>query len=72
MPLVAGALKQVGWGAHAVIIHGLGLDETNPLRPATILEVSPFYSSTRRIVEWEFCVVAIVIVSIVPLTLCFL
>ena len=40
MPLMAGALKQVGRVDHAVIIHGVGLDEISPLGPATILEVS--------------------------------
>jgi anthranilate phosphoribosyltransferase len=39
MPLMAGALKQVGRVEHAVIIHGVGLDEISPLGPATILEV---------------------------------
>ena len=72
VPLMAGALKQVERVEHAVINYGVGLEEINPLGPATILEVSPLYSSSRRIVEWEFCVVAVVIVSMVPLTLCFL
>lgn len=40
MPLMAGALQQVGRVEHAVIIHGVGLDEISPLGPATILEVS--------------------------------
>jgi anthranilate phosphoribosyltransferase len=40
MPLMAGALKQVGRVDHAVVIHGVGLDEISPLGPATILEVS--------------------------------
>jgi anthranilate phosphoribosyltransferase len=39
MPLMAGALKQVGRVDHAVIIHGVGLDEISPLGPATILEI---------------------------------
>ena len=39
MPLMAGALKQVGRVEHAVIIHGVGLDEISPLGPANILEV---------------------------------
>jgi anthranilate phosphoribosyltransferase len=39
MPLMAGALQQVGRIEHAVIIHGVGLDEISPLGPATILEV---------------------------------
>lgn len=39
MPLMAGALKQVARVEHAVIIHGVGLDEISPLGPATILEV---------------------------------
>ena len=40
MSLMAGALKQVARVEHAVIIHGVGLDEISPLGPATILEVS--------------------------------
>lgn len=39
MPLMAGALQQVGRVEHAVIIHGVGLDEISPLGPATILEI---------------------------------
>jgi anthranilate phosphoribosyltransferase len=41
VPLMAGALKEVGRVDHAVVIHGVGLDEISPLGPATILEVSP-------------------------------
>lgn len=40
MPLMAGALKEVGRVDHAVIVHGVGLDEISPLGPAEILEVS--------------------------------
>jgi len=40
LPLMAGALKEVGKVDHAVVIHGVGLDEISPLGPATILEVS--------------------------------
>ena len=39
MPLMAGALKQVGRVEHVVIIHGCGLDEISPLGPAHILEI---------------------------------
>lgn len=39
MPLMAGALKEVGRVDHAVVIHGIGLDEISPLGPATVLEV---------------------------------
>jgi len=39
MPLMAGALKMVGRVEHAVVIHGVGLDEISPLGPATILEI---------------------------------
>lgn len=39
LPLMAGALKQVGRVDHAVVIHGVGLDEISPLGPATILEI---------------------------------
>jgi anthranilate phosphoribosyltransferase len=48
MPLMAGALKQVGRVDHAVIIHGVGLDEISPLGPATILEVSESVCSFVR------------------------
>lgn len=39
VPLMAGALKEVGRVDHAVVIHGVGLDEISPLGPATILEI---------------------------------
>lgn len=38
-PLMAGALKEVGRVDHAVVIHGVGLDEISPLGPATIIEI---------------------------------
>jgi anthranilate phosphoribosyltransferase len=37
--LMAGALKQVGRVDHAVVIHGVGLDEISPMGPATIVEI---------------------------------
>lgn len=43
MPLMAGALKEVGRVDHAVVIHGVGLDEISPLGAAEILEVSTCY-----------------------------
>jgi anthranilate phosphoribosyltransferase len=39
MPLMAGALKEVGRVDHVVIIHGCGLDEISPLGPSKILEI---------------------------------
>lgn len=39
LPLMAGALKQVGRVDHAVVIHGVGLDEISPMGPATIVEI---------------------------------
>lgn len=39
LPLMAGALKQVGRVDHAVVIHGVGLDEISPMGPATVLEI---------------------------------
>jgi anthranilate phosphoribosyltransferase len=39
MPLMAGALQEVGRVDHAVVIHGVGLDEISPLGKATILEI---------------------------------
>jgi len=32
-------LKQVGQVDHAVVIHGVGLDEISPVGPATIVEM---------------------------------
>mmetsp|Transcript_34238 Transcript_34238/g.36999 ORF Transcript_34238/g.36999 Transcript_34238/m.36999 type:complete len:434 (-) Transcript_34238:201-1502(-) len=39
LELMAGALKRVGRVDHAVIIHGVGLDEISPLGPATLVEI---------------------------------
>jgi anthranilate phosphoribosyltransferase len=39
LSLMAGALKEVGRVDHAVVIHGVGLDEISPLGPSTILEI---------------------------------
>jgi anthranilate phosphoribosyltransferase len=39
MPLMAGALKEVGRVEHVCIIHGVGLDEISPLGKATIIEI---------------------------------
>jgi len=39
LSLMAGALKQVGRIDHAVVIHGVGLDEISPMGPATIVEI---------------------------------
>eukprot|EP00542_Grammatophora_oceanica_P020240 CAMPEP_0194031818 /NCGR_PEP_ID=MMETSP0009_2-20130614/4895_1 /TAXON_ID=210454 /ORGANISM="Grammatophora oceanica, Strain CCMP 410" /LENGTH=365 /DNA_ID=CAMNT_0038672059 /DNA_START=219 /DNA_END=1316 /DNA_ORIENTATION=+ len=39
IPIMAGALQEVGRVDHAVIIHGVGLDEISPLGPATIFEI---------------------------------
>ena len=39
MPLMAGALKEVGRVEHVCIIHGVGLDEISPLGRATIVEI---------------------------------
>jgi anthranilate phosphoribosyltransferase len=54
MPLMAGALKQVGRVDHAVVIHGVGLDEISPLGPATILEVSHFKHVGVRLCMIQF------------------
>lgn len=48
MPLMAGALKEVGRVDHAVIIHGVGLDEISPMGAATILEVRLQQFSRKR------------------------
>lgn len=47
MPLMAGALKEVGRVDHAVIIHGVGLDEISPMGACTILEVRHFKTDKR-------------------------
>lgn len=39
VPLLAGALQTRGTVDHAVVIHGVGLDEISPLGPATIREI---------------------------------
>eukprot|EP00569_Conticribra_weissflogii_P016323 CAMPEP_0171396750 /NCGR_PEP_ID=MMETSP0880-20121228/4800_1 /TAXON_ID=67004 /ORGANISM="Thalassiosira weissflogii, Strain CCMP1336" /LENGTH=357 /DNA_ID=CAMNT_0011910447 /DNA_START=16 /DNA_END=1089 /DNA_ORIENTATION=- len=39
LELMAETLKEVGRVDHAVIIHGVGLDEISPLGPATIVEI---------------------------------
>lgn len=38
-PLMAAALQKVARVDHAVIIHGVGLDEISPLGPATLVEI---------------------------------
>lgn len=39
LDLMAETLKEVGRVDHAVVIHGVGLDEISPLGPATIVEI---------------------------------
>lgn len=39
LELVAETLKEVGRVDHAVVIHGVGLDEISPMGPATIVEI---------------------------------
>ena len=39
LELMADTLKEVGRVDHAVVIHGVGLDEISPMGPATIVEV---------------------------------
>ena len=39
LELMADTLKEVGRVDHAVVIHGVGLDEISPLGPATIVEI---------------------------------
>ena len=39
LDLMASTLKEVGRVDHAVVIHGVGLDEISPLGPATIVEI---------------------------------
>jgi anthranilate phosphoribosyltransferase len=39
VPLLAETLQQIGRVQHAVVIHGVGLDEISPLGPATIYEI---------------------------------
>lgn len=52
MSLMAGALKEVGRVDHAVVIHGVGLDEISPLGKATIHEIKNVApKGERRIYE---------------------
>ena len=53
LPLMAGALKQVGRVDHVVIIHGCGLDEISPLGPSRILELKRV-GDTYEEKEFEF------------------
>ena len=39
LELIAATLKEVGRVDHAVVIHGVGLDEISPLGPASIVEI---------------------------------
>ena len=39
MDLLAGALERIGVVEHAVVIHGVGLDELSPLGPCTVREL---------------------------------
>ncbi|CAM9151319.1 unnamed protein product [Discosporangium mesarthrocarpum] len=39
MPLMAGALQEIGYIEHGVIVHGAGLDEISPLGPSKIIEL---------------------------------
>jgi len=39
IPLMIGALKKVGRVDHAVVIHGVGLDEISPMGRPTIIEI---------------------------------
>jgi len=55
MEMMAGALAQVGRVDHAVIIHGVGLDEISPLGPAKIVEVSKSFGINARFdkMQWQ-------------------
>ena len=39
VPLLASSLREIGRVDHAMVIHGVGLDEISPLGPATIVEI---------------------------------
>eukprot|EP00903_Cladosiphon_okamuranus_P007663 g7431.t1 len=39
MPLMAGALREVGYIEHGVIVHGAGLDEISPLGSSKVIEM---------------------------------
>jgi Glycosyl transferase family, a/b domain len=39
MPLMAGALREVGYIERGVIVHGCGLDEVSPLGPSRVIEL---------------------------------
>jgi len=53
LPLMAGALKQVGRVDHAVVIHGVGLDEISPLGPAIMIEIKNTASEGEKRVYEE-------------------
>ena len=51
MPLLAGALEKIGVVEHAVVIHGVGLDEISPLGPCTVMELKKSGETYDR-TEW--------------------
>ena len=54
LELMADTLKEVGRVDHAVVIHGVGLDEISPMGPATIVEVRSY--TTHDIIELHFII----------------
>lgn len=59
IPIIAGAIKEVGIIEHVVIIHGVGLDEISPLGPATIYEIKNIaefgqYPKIYQELQYEF------------------
>ena len=49
--LLAGALERIGVVEHAVVIHGVGLDEISPLGPCTVMELKKSGETYDR-TEW--------------------
>eukprot|EP00633_Aureoumbra_lagunensis_P004296 CAMPEP_0197316090 /NCGR_PEP_ID=MMETSP0891-20130614/40912_1 /TAXON_ID=44058 ORGANISM="Aureoumbra lagunensis, Strain CCMP1510" /NCGR_SAMPLE_ID=MMETSP0891 /ASSEMBLY_ACC=CAM_ASM_000534 /LENGTH=390 /DNA_ID=CAMNT_0042805389 /DNA_START=8 /DNA_END=1177 /DNA_ORIENTATION=+ len=47
--LLAGALQEIGRVDHAVVIHGVGLDELSPLGPCTVLELKAKSNSGKNL-----------------------
>lgn len=56
MDLVVGALKEISIVDHAVVIHGVGLDEISPLGPAAIREIRniALYGEPKHYEEFFF------------------
>eukprot|EP00632_Arachnochrysis_sp_CCMP2950_P014380 CAMPEP_0185703072 /NCGR_PEP_ID=MMETSP1164-20130828/13577_1 /TAXON_ID=1104430 /ORGANISM="Chrysoreinhardia sp, Strain CCMP2950" /LENGTH=412 /DNA_ID=CAMNT_0028370339 /DNA_START=20 /DNA_END=1258 /DNA_ORIENTATION=- len=50
--LMAGALERLGRVDHAVVVHGVGLDELSPLGPCTVVELTRHASGSYTTTKW--------------------